>query len=157
MTAVTTQITPAEMERFEEALGELVRRSRIGVSTVIRKVAFDLMRDIMRATPVYTGQARGGWMAAFDYLGGRKPGAGGTPEGVAEGRSLSTAAAFLPPNSDGALRPAANDRPFFEVTNAVKHIIPLEFGRSRQAPEGMVRTTLRRHALHLIRELRGLK
>ena len=66
---VTVDIAPHELRRFELALGELVRRAGGRVSLVVRKVAFDLMRDIMRSTPVDTGRARAAWSTVFDKLG----------------------------------------------------------------------------------------
>ena len=163
----TAQISRREMKRFERALGELVKRTQGGVSVVIRKVAFDLMRDVMLATPVDTGQARAGWMAAFDHLGGKAPAIGASRKPQkrdAKGRFVSGGgkddAAIAAGKAASRARSelgAGVKRPFFEVTNAVKHILPLEYGHSRQAPSGMVRTTVRRHARHYLRELRKLK
>ena len=147
---VTVDIAPHELRRFELALGELVRRAGGRVSLVVRKVAFDLMRDIMRSTPVDTGRARAAWSTVFDKLGGAGvPITGKAVDAaeVAKGKSEGEASANLParvPAELKALTPA--DLPYVEVTNNVRHILPLEFGYSDQAPNGRVRVQVHRHA-----------
>jgi len=104
--------------------------------TFLRKTMFEIMSRVIKRTPVDTGRARAGWSAASDIKGQPSVGTfGGSAGAVAEGESRST----LTDELDGSSG-------FIEVTNAVKYILSLEFGRSDQAPQGMVRVTLREMA-----------
>lgn len=169
----TVDIDPRELLRFERALGELVSKSGLSTSVVVRKVFLDVMRDVMRGTPVDTGRARAAWSVAFDGLGVKSPAIGargrdeagrflsgeaGAAPGAAEGKRLGVYEGNLPKKSSDGLRPApSDDKPYAQITNNVRYILPLEFGSSRQAPQGMVRRTIRRHAKEFLAELGGAK
>ena len=151
------EIDDAELRRFERALGVLVQRAGGELSRVIRKVSFDLMRDIMRSTPVDTGRARAAWSVLFDAVGISAPSIGGTPAGVAQGKREGVATVNLPTMAQiptGLTGPKPQDLPFVQVVNNVKYIIPLEFGWSRQARLGMVRKEIRRHGRELVTQLK---
>ncbi|TAL42122.1 MAG: HK97 gp10 family phage protein, partial [Salinibacterium sp.] len=69
----TIEIDKRELDRFQGALGKMIAIAGEKASLVVRKVAFDLLRDIIRATPVDTGRARAGWTAWFDSTGASMP------------------------------------------------------------------------------------
>ena len=150
-------IDPGELRRFEDALGRLVRQSGIAVTTVVFKVMFDLLRDIIRGTPVDTGRARAAWTVWHEDrrvgappIGRAGPAVG---QGMQEGRTRSNLpGAAQIPDSVRVRSPA--DAPYTEVTNFVRYILPLEFGWSRQAPQGFVRKEVGRHARHFMERLR---
>lgn len=153
----TVEITKSERRRFEVALGELVRTSAIDLTIVVRKVAFDLLRDIIRATPVDTGRARAAWTVVFEVVGLPTPRIGGNPTGIALGKADGEARVNLPHAAQHSRRLGGSeigDKPYVEVINAVKYILPLEFGWSSQAPLGMVRKEVRRHARDFLTQLR---
>lgn len=150
-------ISREEFRRFEEALGRLVRVQGVSVTTVVFKVMFDLLRDIIRATPVDTGRARAAWTVWYEERGLPVPPVGGTGAGVAEGMQDGFARSNLP--TEGAIPTslkarAEADKPYTEITNAVRYILPLEFGWSRQARSGMVRKEVIRHAKHFLARLK---
>lgn len=98
------------------------------VPQFMRKTMFDLMKKVIEKNPVDTGRSRAGWSAINEMEGMPDlniPSAGG-------GEEKSTF------NSD-----LSGSNPSIEVTNAVEYIMMLEFGWSDQAPEGMVRTSIR--------------
>jgi len=170
MTAVPRiTIDPTEIARFEEALGNVVRRFGVDVTLLVKKVAFDLVRDIMRSTPVDTGRARAAWSVWLDRVSGRPRGPRGyqslpraknassdtgTPEGIALGTAEGSFEERLTAPAPG-LKSRGRDVVFVEVANNVKHILPLEFGWSKQARQGMVRVQVRRHARHYIAQFGG--
>ncbi len=121
----------------------------------LRKIAFDFISIVVKRTPVDTGQARAGWTPFLDSEGRgdvaaavinspAPPGGKGgspTPEGITEGRE------------DGSFKVnKLGSKKFVEIINSVGHIIPLEFGHSKQAPGGMFRIALRIIRLKLKKE-----
>lgn len=137
----------SNVEEFEQALGNVsegVVADKLNL--FMRKTMFDLMRMVIQKTPVDTGRARGGWTAVEGLTGvGRlglasiaSPGGSGTStqeSAVQEGRSKSN----LEENLSGVSKAIT-------VTNAVEYITLLEFGHSDQAPDGMVRVSIREFA-----------
>ena len=117
-----------------------VRKAKGNTSAVVRKIVFDLGARVIMRTPVDTGRARANWMfsigtpdrgttESLDKL------AGTNSRGV--GRSVAKA------NLSEAL---ANYDPFknpiIYFTNSVPYIGRLEYGSSKQAPQGMIRLTV---------------
>lgn len=160
MIAVKVNIRRAELERFNGRLGHRSDRATVNTALATRKIGFEVMRDIMRLTPVDTGRHRAGWSAVFPELGKTAPPTGGSQGRDSKGRFTasgeSEASSYLPRTSAelknrsrGArsITSAAGREVHFEVRNNVRAIVPLEFGWSKeQAPNGMVRVTLRRYA-----------
>ena len=112
------------------ALNKRVAVATKGQDRVLRSWCLNLLGLIVLKSPVDTGRSRAGWFAAIDALGGRTP-SGGDAEAVAEGRSMGSAIV---------------KRGFIRIVNAVKYIVPLEFGHSGQAPFGMVRISMQEMA-----------
>lgn len=95
---------------------------------LVKKITLEALRRLVQKTPVDTGRARGNWQTTIHApaAGQTGPRMAGAVEGEANG-VLST----LPP---------------YEVvylTNNVPYIERLDDGWSVQAPDGMVRPTLR--------------
>lgn len=158
--AVKMQITERELRRFGRSVRDIDARTTVRTATVVRKSGFDILRDTQRATPVDTGRARAAWSAGFTELGRSAPPIRGSgkrakngkyastlkPAEIAKGEQESEAKSNLPRSAAAIPRTRLGRFLFFEVTNNVRHILPIEFGWSDQAPRGMVRITLRRHA-----------
>lgn len=96
---------------------------------VRRKIILDLFSNIVRDTPVRTGRARGNWQTTVSAP------ATGTLERFGETASI----ADIPGNISGpdGTTYMSNNLPYAER---------LEFGWSKQSPEGMVRKNVARLA-----------
>ena len=94
---------------------------------VVRKVALDLFSKVVLKTPVDTGRARGHWGVGVNSI---TYGAGLDKDG---GGTIARATATM----QGA---RAGDRIY--IANNLPYIVRLEYGHSKQAPAGMVRTTI---------------
>ncbi len=103
---------------------------------VVRTVCFTISARVIMRTPVDTGLARSGWMPSIGAPDLTHPDPRG--ENEAEG-SAQESRDRLRPVLDG-YDPAAQNSFFF--TNSVKYIVPLEYGHSKQAPQGMLRLTV---------------
>lgn len=96
---------------------------------VVRKIALDLTTRIVKRTPVDTGRARGNWSASL-----------GAPDIVATEQTDKSGQATIAAASAtvGALA-AGTD---FYLANSLPYIRRLEYGHSKQAPSGMLRTSV---------------
>jgi hypothetical protein len=125
--------------------------------TVVRKTALDILRRVVRRTPVgnpslwqnpssappgYTGgRARANWQATIGTP------AQGTIESTDQGRAMR--------NAPTVLRRIRGDVSVY-LTNNLPYITELETGHSQQAPRGMVRVTLREFNGIVERNTRGM-
>lgn len=106
----------ADLRAFSDQIG-------VGLGEVRRKVALDVFSKVALRTPVDTGRARLSWT-------------------VQDGAPSTDVA---PEGAGGAPSPGAIGTQPFGVTfvaNALPYIETLEFGHSKQAPQGMARLTL---------------
>ena len=119
----------ARRASFSLDITKFVEKAGDRADLVVRKVALDLFSKVVLKTPVDTGRARGHWTAGVNHapagLTGRldKSGAGAIA-GIAA--TVSTA--------------RAGDSIY--LANNLPYIVRLEYGHSKQAPAGMVRTTI---------------
>lgn len=109
----------------------------------VRKVAFDLTRDLVQATPVDTGLARSNYFLGNDRVDSTDPTAStnGAP-------SLGRAAQFAATVVAGGV---------FYITNNLPYVLALEFGSSQQAPLGFARSIVadwQGRVDRIVRELR---
>lgn len=117
-----------------------VRKAKGNTSAVVRKIVFDLGARVIMRTPVDTGRARANWMFSL-----------GTPNRSTTD-SVDTKTAT---NASGVGSSVAKDNlshalsnydpfknPIIYFTNSVPYIGRLEYGSSKQAPEGMIRLTV---------------
>lgn len=96
----------------------------------IKKISMEILRKLIRRTPVDTGRARANWNVEFNapdpsVTESLDPSGSST---IARGVSLLTGA-----KAGGKIY----------ITNNLVYIVPLEEGSSKQAPQGMVAVTLR--------------
>ncbi len=100
---------------------------------IVQKLALEVLRRIVLRTPVDTGRARGNWMVAVNQV----------PQGIIKIDKLSReqATAFA---LNSGVPVIERSKPFtsISVANNLPYIGVLEFGGSKQAPQGMVRVTL---------------
>lgn len=138
-----------ESEQFNKALRKFAAQSNISTEKVIRKVAFDLLSNILRPEPygkypVDYGQSRAGWFMSvvglgkkFDFDSNLKSGSK-----VQEGKSQSKFKSNL-----------TGGNKYVEMINGVNHTIFLEYGHSKSAPLGFIRISMRKMRGKLPKEL----
>ena len=132
-----------ETEEFNSWMREVITRNRVSTGLGIRKVALDLLSNILMPEPygrhpVDTGRSRAAWYPSMEGLGGKfnfesgvRKGKSKVAEGIQEGSFID--------NTKGS----TSDK-WVELINAVSYILFLEYGHSQSAPVGMVRISMRK-------------
>ena len=115
---------------FALDLQRFARKASAVPDQILRKVVFDITREIVQKTPVDTGHARSNWFWGVQVVSDEDAtlSKSGAP-------SLTRAASFASTVRSGGV---------VYLTNNLPYILPLEFGSSQQAPAGMVRITVAR-------------
>jgi hypothetical protein len=94
-----------------------------------KKIVLDLLRKVIRRTPVDTGRARGNWQVSIDF----------PATGELEVLHENAHTIFARGNA------AIKKLPPYKIvwlTNNVSYIVALENGHSKRSPEGMLRVSL---------------
>ena len=119
---------------FESDMKNWVKKVKDNIETVVVETRFECSDRIINSTPVYTGYARGNWQAET-----------GNSYPTQEIMRFDDEMGYAPTSGEGvSLWEAKNvavlniDKPFYLVNN-VDYINDLEYGKSNQAPRGMVR------------------
>jgi hypothetical protein len=94
-----------------------------------KKITFEAAKRLIQRTPVDTGRARGGWITT---VGAPSTQVGGEDDKQGDSTLKKSVAAL------------SNLTPFqvIYITNNVEYIEVLENGHSKQAPRGMLKTTV---------------
>jgi hypothetical protein len=132
-----------ETKAFSRFITEFTRKSNVEIDKVLRKIALDLTRRIIEKNPVATGRSRAGWYPAARRL-GFDPLKKGSQTAIAEGEAKGDYHEQL-----GWLA----RKKFIEIINGVGYVIYLEYGKSKQAPYGMVRVSMREMTGKLPKEI----
>ena len=114
---------------FSLDIAAFVAKAGDRADLVVRKVALDMFSKIVVKTPVDTGRARGHWTA----------GVNNAPSGLT-GRLDKSGAGAIAGIAATVSTARAGDRIY--LANNLPYILKLEYGHSKQAPSGMVRTTI---------------
>lgn len=128
---------------FAEQVRTFSEKTKITMPTVIKKLALDMYTGIIMLTPVDTGRARANWMMSV----------GSPNENITENvdkQGSSTIAAGM-----NNIVEYQGDQSIF-ITNNLPYIVPLEYGHSGKAPQGMVRLTVARFRNAMARITAGL-
>lgn len=115
---------------FSKDIANFTRKAASAHDKITRVATLELFSGIIRATPVDTGRARGGWQT----------GVGSAPTG--DNKRLDKTAAEPLAEVERNTPPGAGQVTY--LANNVPYIMNLEQGTSRQAPEGMVRKNMDR-------------
>ena len=117
-------------QSFALDLQRFARKASAVPDQILRKVVFDITREIVQKTPVDTGHARSNWFWGVQVVSDEDAtmSKSGAP-------SLTRAASFASTVRSGGV---------VYLTNNLPYIMALEFGSSQQAPAGMVRITVAR-------------
>ena len=114
------------MGTFSAGIAKYSKKTGLSIDNAVIAICAEASTSIIKMTPVDTGRARGAWFATI-----------GTPsndvsetrtEGVAMSDAISTAK-------------VASGKVFY-LSNNLSYIRPLEYGYSKQSPQGMVRLTI---------------
>lgn len=114
---------------FELDIQKFVDKAKGNIDLVIRKIALDLFRRVIMKSPVDTGRFKGNWQVAI----------GSIPAGVLAIDDKSGSATIS--KMTAAVLGLKAGQVIYLVNN-LEYARPLEYGHSKQAPAGVVRTTL---------------
>ena len=125
----------ADLQRFRAKVGDRCDR-------LIRKVVFDMTKEIVRMTPVRTGAAKSNWFWGVYRV------------SDTDATASKSGAPSIKRASDFASTVRAGGVVY--LTNNLPYIMALEFGSSQQAPAGMVRVTVAKWQAIVDRAARSL-
>ena len=117
------------MSNLGEQLRQIAERNKVKLETVVRKTVLDMGSQMVRMSPVDTGRFRANWMYGA--------GAINTATTADTDQSGGVSAQRITAGVVGWKRGEA-----MFVTNSLPYAQRLETGWSKQAPTGMVRTTI---------------
>lgn len=119
---------------FELDIARFVAKAKGNVDLVIRKVALDLFKRVIWKSPVDTGRFKGNWQVAIGAIpAGTLELKDTTEKGTMSVATLSRVQADMLDLKAGEI---------IYLVNNLSYARRLEYGYSKQAPAGMVRTTL---------------
>ena len=107
---------------FDSDLNRFIEKTGLETDIVIRKIVFDAHKMVSLKTPVKTGRARGNWNVSVSSI----------------DRSVDL-------NKKGYKSPTQRKGDGLKtnyIVNSLPYIRRLEYGHSKQAPNGMVRVTV---------------
>jgi hypothetical protein len=113
---------------FALDIKRFVDKANGNIDLVVRKVSLDLFSRVIIKSPVDTGRFRGNWQVAI----------GSVPPGVLEVFDKTGQVAISKVTAE-TLNLKAGD--VIYLINNLPYARPLEYGHSKQAPAGMVRTS----------------
>ena len=114
---------------FAMDLSRFCQKAELDMKTVIRKITLEAFKRIILRTPVDTGMARGNWQVSA-----------GAPVTVQIADGDKSGTATLSKSESGVLSWSCQGSLF--MVNNLPYIGKLEYGSSKQAPQGMVRLTM---------------
>jgi len=115
---------------FKANFAKLIQRAGDKAETVVRMTVISMARSCIAKSPVDTGRFRGNWQFGI----GAANTANGSPSDKSGGASEIRIV-------NGVMSAQMGTKLF--VTNSLPYARRLEYGHSKQAPQGMVRLTVR--------------
>lgn len=128
---------------FTLQLQEFIERTKLDAETVARSATLSLLNSIVLRSPVDTGRFRGNWQV----------GTGVRPAGQLAVEDKSGAATIA--KGQQALA-ALNAGETIYIQSNLPYAIPLEYGHSQQAPQGMIRLAIREYRRYIERAIAAL-
>ena len=119
------------MANFTFDMSKFANKSLGEIEQVVRKTAIDLTTSIIKSTPVDTGRARANWFVSFESA------IEDTTDDTNSAKALSNATTTIATNKIGK---------YIYIQNNLDYAAKLEYGASKQAPQGMVRINVERFA-----------
>lgn len=117
---------------FSSDLEKFQKKAGLKTSTLVRRISLEVFSRVVRKTPVDTGRARASWQISAGKI---------NPAVAPEGFSGGEAGAEAVVASKMATE-AKGDTSVVYITNSLPYAVELERGSSKQAPNGMVATTI---------------
>lgn len=133
------------MSSFAADLTKFVKKANGNIDKVVQKVGFDLARGVIKRTPVDTGRARANWQVGETMPAFAIDAKDNTQTGS---RAIKSAKDVIKHIKAGGV---------FYIANNVEYIRELEYGSSKQAPQGMMRITVKMYHQYLANAVRSLK
>ena len=115
------------LKEFQNGLNKFIEEAKDISEEEVRKGALGItLRGLIYKTPVDNGTARGNWNTSLNYKNTSHSNEVGINDGISKGQQKLG-------------RFKLGETIYF--TNSLPYIISLEFGSSKQAPNGMMRLT----------------
>jgi hypothetical protein len=111
------------MARWTIPIDQLARKAKADVQTVVRRATLQLFQEVVLASPVDTGRFRANWNVSY-----------GAPDLSTTANTSPTRAMQEVAKVDGL--PVGG---IVYLVNGLPYARELEYGHSKQAPQGMVR------------------
>lgn len=128
---------------FKASFAELVKRTQANTDLLVRRVVGDFQRSLVLRSPVDTGRFRGNWQCG---LGKVNLDTDSPPDKAGPG-PVSRA--------DAVMRQWKAGQTIY-LTNSLPYARRLEYGWSRQQPQGMVRITVQEYSQKLAAQVARL-
>lgn len=116
---------------FSASLDQWVQQTKDDLEELFQAVTIAIGTSVIKISPVDTGRFRGEWQFTID-----------APASAKNGRIDPEGVQAIAEVVDGALMLQVGQTAW--ITNLLPYAIPLEYGHSDQAPNGMVRLTMAR-------------
>ncbi|MHB1125237.1 MAG: HK97 gp10 family phage protein [Ramlibacter sp.] len=127
---------------FRRGYAALLKKRRSQARTITMKVAVELMQSLVLKSPVDTGRFRGNWQCGVGSVNVA------TDDGTDSGAPLR--------RTNEVLNTWAAGQTIY-LTNSLPYARRLEYGHSKQAPQGMVRLTVAEYGQFLRAAVKGMK
>jgi hypothetical protein len=125
---------------FQVQCEEFAKKLDINIATVVRRAAAQLYSDIVKRWPVDTGYSRRNWQVSVDPPPSDVIGV--YPKKV-KGRAPSVGGPLYDPQGPDTQLPITDKTAtLIWIVNNVEYAEPLEYGWSKQAPNGAVRIAI---------------
>lgn len=115
------------MGTFASGIAGYAKRTGLSIDNAVIAVCAKASTEIIKKTPVDTGRAIGAWVATIDAI----------DSYIAEGIRTEDSAL-----AQALIKAKLAVGHNFYLTNNLPYILKLEYGSSKQAPQGMVRLTV---------------
>lgn len=132
------------LQQFSLDILAFARKTRLNVDLVKRKICLDVFRSLVMKSPVDTGRFRGNWQIGVGSV--------NTDVGSQVDKSGSNAVT----GAMGIIESTVKAGQIVYLTNSLPYAVRLEYGWSKQAPQGMVRLTVAEYRAMMDNVIRSL-
>lgn len=114
---------------FELDISRFIAKANGNIDLVVRKIALDMFSRVIQKSPVDTGRFKGNWQVAI----------GSIPSGTLQVDDKAGTATIAKVTAETLNLRAGQT---ITLVNNLEYARALEYGHSKQAPNGMVRLTV---------------
>lgn len=142
----------ANLGSFAKDISKFCERTKVKPTLVLRKIAFDIFRGVIKMSPVDTGRFRASWRVSINRVDlstdntqyHKKLRNKETKMFTGKTKTVTKTTVVQATGSGSKVISNAKYGDQIYITNNVPYAVPLEHGHSKQAPGGMVRVTIAR-------------